>query len=109
MTEKLWQGRFDQPTNKLVEDYTASIQFDSRLYRYDIEGSIAHCRMLAKCEIISDDEASRIVRDPGGIAADIERGKVPGCVPGRHPHGDRKGVDRPHRRDGRQTPHRQEP
>ncbi len=85
MTEKLWQGRFDQPTNKLVEDYTASIQFDSRLYRYDIEGSIAHCRMLAKCEIISDDEASRIVRDPGGDSADIERGKVPGCVPGRHP------------------------
>ncbi|MFZ2446467.1 MAG: argininosuccinate lyase [Syntrophobacteraceae bacterium] len=77
MTEKLWQGRFDQPTNKLVEDYTASIQFDSRLYRYDIEGSIAHCRMLAKCEIITDDEASQIVETLGEILRDIERGKVP--------------------------------
>ena len=37
MAEKLWQGRFEQPTNKQVEEYTASIHFDSRLYRYDIE------------------------------------------------------------------------
>ncbi len=76
MAEKLWQGRFDQPTNKLVEDYTASIHFDSRLYRYDIEGSIAHCRMLAQCEIISHDDASKIVEALGEILRDIERGKV---------------------------------
>jgi argininosuccinate lyase len=76
MTEKLWQGRFDQPTNKLVEDYTASIHFDSRLYRYDIEGSIAHCRMLAECRIIPQDEADRIVETLGEIMRDIERGKV---------------------------------
>ncbi len=76
MAEKLWQGRFDQPTNKLVEDYTASIHFDSRLYRYDIEGSIAHCRMLAECGIISHDEASRIVEALGEILRDIERGRI---------------------------------
>ncbi len=76
MGEKLWQGRFDQPTNKLVEDYTASIHFDSRLYRYDIEGSIAHCRMLAQCEIISHDDASKIVEALGEILRDIERGQV---------------------------------
>ena len=76
MPEKLWQGRFDQPTNKLVEEYTASIQYDSRLYRYDIEGSVAHCRMLAECGIISHDEASQIVEALGEILRDIERGHV---------------------------------
>lgn len=76
MAEKLWQGRFDQPTNKLVEDFTASIHFDSRLCRYDIEGSVAHCRMLAQCEIISHEDASKIVEALGEILRDIERGKV---------------------------------
>ncbi len=76
MAEKLWQGRFGQPTNKEVEDYTASIHFDSRLYRYDIEGSIAHCRMLAECKIISHDEASLIVESLGEILREIERGKL---------------------------------
>lgn len=76
MMEKLWQGRFEEPTNKQVEDYTASIHFDSRLYRYDIEGSIAHCRMLAECGIISHDEASRIVEGLGEIMREIERGEL---------------------------------
>ncbi len=76
MAEKLWQGRFDQPTSKVVEDYTASIQVDSRLYRYDIQGSIAHCRMLAKCNIISDEEASRIVEGLGIILREIERNEL---------------------------------
>lgn len=76
MAEKLWQGRFEQPTNKQVEEYTASIQFDSRLYRYDIEGSIAHCRMLGRCKIISHDEANLIVENLGEILREIERGKI---------------------------------
>ncbi|MCE5243284.1 MAG: argininosuccinate lyase [Syntrophobacteraceae bacterium] len=76
MAEKLWQGRFDQPTNRLVEEYTASIHFDSRLYRYDIEGSIAHCRMLAECGIISHEEASLIVQALGEILREIERGSL---------------------------------
>jgi argininosuccinate lyase len=76
MAEKLWQGRFDQPTNKLVEEFTASIHFDSRLYRYDIEGSIAHCRMLAECKIITHDEASLIVENLGEILREFERGKL---------------------------------
>ncbi len=74
MSDKLWQGRFDQPINKHVEDYTASIHFDSRLYRYDIEGSVAHCRMLAECGIITHEEASRIVEGLGEILREIERG-----------------------------------
>ena len=76
MAEKLWKGRLEQPTDKLVEEYTASIHFDGRLYRYDIEGSIAHCRMLAECGIISHEEASLIVQALGEILGDIERGKV---------------------------------
>ncbi len=76
MAEKLWQGRFDQPTNKLVEDYSASIHFDSRLYRYDIEGSIAHCRMLAECQIITHEEASQIIEGLGEIQREIERGEM---------------------------------
>ena len=76
MAEKLWQGRFEQPTNKQVEEYTASVQFDSRLYRYDIEGSIAHCRMLGRCKIISHDDANLIVENLGEILREIERGKL---------------------------------
>ena len=63
MSEKLWGGRFSQPTDKFVEEFTASIQFDQRLYRYDIQGSIAHCKMLAKQGIIAPDEATTII-DP---------------------------------------------
>ena len=76
MAEKLWKGRFEQPTDKLVEDYTASIHFDSRLYRYDIEGSIAHCRMLAERGIISQGDASRIVKALGEILLDIEMDRI---------------------------------
>lgn len=76
MSEKLWQGRFDQPTNRHVEEYTASIHFDKRLYRYDIEGSIAHCRMLAECGIIAHEEASQIVEALGEILREIERGEL---------------------------------
>jgi len=75
MSEKLWGGRFSQPTDKFVEEFTASIQFDQRLYRYDIQGSIAHCRMLAKQGIITGEDADAIVAGLGGILVEIERGE----------------------------------
>jgi argininosuccinate lyase len=75
MTEKLWGGRFSQPTDKFVEEFTASIQFDQRLYRYDIQGSIAHCRMLAKQGIILPEEADAIVAGLGVILGEIECGE----------------------------------
>ncbi|MBW2478124.1 MAG: argininosuccinate lyase, partial [Deltaproteobacteria bacterium] len=53
MTDKLWAGRFTQPTDQFVEEFTASIEFDQRLYRYDILGSTVHARMLARQGIIS--------------------------------------------------------
>jgi argininosuccinate lyase len=71
---KAWAGRFNQPTNELVEHFTASILFDRRLYAYDIQGSVAHCRMLAKCGIIADGDASAIIQGLRQVEAEIERG-----------------------------------
>ena len=72
--KKPWQGRFEKPTLGEVERYTESLSFDWRLYRYDIAGSVAHCRMLAECGIISHDEASQIITALGEIYREIERG-----------------------------------
>ncbi len=74
MSEKPWAGRFTQPTDKFVEEFTASIDFDKRMYRYDIQGSIAHARMLAKQGIIAEEEARTIIAGLEGILADIEAG-----------------------------------
>ena len=71
---QLWGGRFTQPTDKFVQEFTASIDFDKRMYRYDIQGSIAHCRMLAKQGIIAAEETETIVAGLEGILADIEAG-----------------------------------
>jgi len=62
-------------TDKQARDYAASIPFDRRLYRQDIEGSIAHARMLAKQEIIAESEAKTIVKGLNSIRKEIERGK----------------------------------
>jgi len=76
MNEKPWAGRFTAPTDKFVEEFTASIDFDKRLYRYDIEGSIAHARMLARQRIIEPTEADTIVEALKGILSDIEEGEI---------------------------------
>ena len=73
-TDKPWSGRFDEPTNEFVEGFTASIGFDHRLYRYDMEGSCAHARMLAKAGIISDEECKQILRGLDEILTEIESG-----------------------------------
>jgi len=75
MSEKLWNGRFSEKTDRMVEDFTSSIDIDKRLYSYDIEGSIAHCRMLAKASIISDADALALIEGLGLIKREIERGE----------------------------------
>ncbi|MGW8313087.1 MAG: argininosuccinate lyase [Desulfuromonadales bacterium] len=75
MSEKLWAGRFTQPTDAFVEEFTASINFDQRLYRYDILGSVTHAEMLARQGIIADHEATEIVQGLEKILAEIETGK----------------------------------
>jgi len=73
---KLWGGRFTQPTDKFVEEFTASIEFDQRMYRYDIQGSKAHAEMLGRQDIIAPAEASQIIAGLDDILADIEAGKI---------------------------------
>ena len=72
MSEKLWGGRFEKSTDKTINDFQASINFDWRLYKYDIQGSIAHAKMLAKCEIISADDAKKIIDGLNKILQQIE-------------------------------------
>ena len=73
--DKLWGGRFTQPTDKFVEEFTASIDFDKRLYHQDIRGSIAHARMLGKQGIIPMADVERIVHGLQEILTQIEAGK----------------------------------
>ena len=72
---KPWGGRFARATDPRVETYTASIHFDRRLYRYDIQGSVAHARMLAKCGLLTRAEADKIVAGLHEIEGEIERGE----------------------------------
>ena len=74
MAGKLWQGRFREGTSKLVESFTASIRFDKRLYRYDIEGSMAHCKMLSHQGLLSSEEEDLLIQGLGEILREIERG-----------------------------------
>jgi len=71
---KPWCGRFSEPTAKTVEDFTSSIHFDKRLYRYDIEGSIAHARMLSRQGIISKKDERIIVEGLTDILHQVEKG-----------------------------------
>lgn len=73
---KLWGGRFTKNTNSAVESFHSSISFDSKMYKEDICGSIAHAQMLGKQGIISPDEAKQIVDGLNSILADIEAGNV---------------------------------
>ncbi|MGD9274476.1 MAG: lyase family protein, partial [Desulfobacterales bacterium] len=74
MEDKTWGGRFTEKTDRRVEAFTASIDFDKRLYSHDIDGSIAHCRMLAKTGIITEDEAASLVEGLGKIKRELDRG-----------------------------------
>jgi argininosuccinate lyase len=73
---KLWGGRFTAGTDKSVDDFHSSIRFDSRMYRQDIKGSMAHAEMLGKCGIIAQDDAKLICTTLGEILEDIENGKI---------------------------------
>ncbi|AHF05957.1 argininosuccinate lyase [Desulfitobacterium metallireducens] len=73
---KLWGGRFEKTTDALVEDFHSSISFDQRLYKQDVQGSIAHARMLGQVGVISPAEADQIIQGLHGILEDIQSGKV---------------------------------
>jgi argininosuccinate lyase len=73
--KKPWAGRFKGKTSKSVERFTESISFDYRLWKYDIEGSIAHAKMLGRRAIISQEDSLKIVEGLREIAREIESGK----------------------------------
>ena len=75
MTNKMWGGRFSKATNELLEDLNASIKYDYRLAKYDIEVSIAHIMMLAKSGVIQKDECDLIVDGLKKIQKEISDGK----------------------------------
>jgi len=72
----LWGGRFKEETDKLVRDFTSSIEVDKKIYKYDIEGSIAHTEMLSHCGIIEKKEKEKIIKTLKEIKKDIESGKI---------------------------------
>ena len=73
---KLWGGRFTKEENQLVHNFNASISFDQKFYKQDIEGSIAHVTQLGTVGIITEDEMRKIIEGLKGIKADIESGKL---------------------------------
>jgi argininosuccinate lyase len=78
---KPWAGRFNAPTDAFVEAFTASVDFDRRLYRYDIQGSIAHATMLARQGILSTAERDVIVAGLEAVRARIDAGHFDWSIP----------------------------
>src|SRR6056297_367944 len=72
----LWSGRFEKDMDETVEEYNASIDLDKRFYDVDIQGSIAHVKMLSKQEIIEEDEKNDIIKGLEEVREDIENEKV---------------------------------
>ena len=73
--DKAWSGRFSEPVAELVKRYTASVGFDQRLAAYDIEGSLAHARMLHACGVLSETDLADIERGLDQIAGEVSRGE----------------------------------
>ena len=80
-SDKPWAGRFHESTDAFVEAFTASVGFDQRLYRYDIEGSIAHATMLARQGILTEEERDLIVNGLIRIRERIEAGEFEWSIP----------------------------
>ena len=74
-TNSAWGGRFSEATDAFVQRFTASVQFDQRMYAQDIQGSIAHATMLAKVGVLTEAERDAIIQGLGEIKADIEAGR----------------------------------
>ncbi|MDE6221127.1 MAG: argininosuccinate lyase, partial [Lachnospiraceae bacterium] len=73
---QLWGGRFTKETDKLVYNFNASILFDQKFFRQDVEGSMAHVNMLARQEILTEDEKNQILEGLEGILRDVEAGTL---------------------------------
>lgn len=76
MAQKMWAGRFTKDVDDRVNDFNSSIKFDARMYKQDINGSIAHATMLGECGIIEKSESEAIVKGLKEILEDIQSGKL---------------------------------
>ncbi|MGV6857811.1 MAG: argininosuccinate lyase [bacterium] len=74
-TDKLWGGRFSEPTDAFVEAFTASVSFDQRMYRQDIAGSVAHAKMLTHIGVLTEDECQNILQGLATIEKEISNGE----------------------------------
>lgn len=74
--EKMWAGRFQKPENEQVNDFNSSIRIDSRMYREDILGSIAHAEMLAACKILEEADVVKITEGLRAILSDLEENRI---------------------------------
>ncbi|MDD4765406.1 MAG: argininosuccinate lyase [Atribacterota bacterium] len=74
--KKLWGGRFKKDISDTMLDFVSSISFDKKLVKYDIQGSIAHAKMLKKCKIIADNEANQIIRGLNIILNEVNTGEL---------------------------------
>ncbi len=79
-TIKPWGGRFTEATDAFVERFTASIQFDQRLYHHDINGSLAHAKMLNKIGVLTGDEYQQISEGLEAIRSEVEKGDFPWSI-----------------------------
>ncbi|MGH1450421.1 MAG: argininosuccinate lyase [Pseudomonadaceae bacterium] len=74
-TNQSWGGRFSEPVDAFVARFTASVDFDKRLYKQDIQGSVAHATMLARVGVLSDEERDSIIAGLHSIQSEIEAGQ----------------------------------
>ncbi|SIS86435.1 argininosuccinate lyase [Neptunomonas antarctica] len=74
-TNQQWGGRFNEPTDAFVARFTASVEFDQRMYRQDIQGSVAHATMLTEAGVLTTDERDMILQGLSEIQQDIEAGR----------------------------------
>ena len=79
-TNQQWGGRFSEPTDAFVARFTASVDFDQRMYKQDIQGSVAHATMLAKVGVLTEAEREQIIQGLSEVQSDIEDGTFEWCV-----------------------------
>ncbi|HDM10024.1 MAG TPA: argininosuccinate lyase, partial [Desulfobacteraceae bacterium] len=77
MAEKTWGGRFKESIDELVDRFNASIGFDRNLYKEDIQGSIAHCKALAKAGVLTEEECQCIIKALREIREELDKGPYP--------------------------------
>src|SRR5690349_25096453 len=77
---KAWSGRFAEPLDALTQRFNASVDFDRRLAEFDIQGSLAHARMLARCKIIPAADLQAIERGMGQILEEVRAGRFPWSI-----------------------------